>query len=150
MKNSKGQVIAETAILMLLIPFLVSGMIYFSKLLLIHQKLAMAARYGAFLASSQRVNRSVAANEVIHFLTEDEPKLNRNHIPEPEFSRFKPQKRNSAAGFYKLIEVKVTYNIKVPSLLRRFLTSGNGYYTLTEKCVVQEATGALSYKKGLY
>lgn len=74
-RKSRGQALAELALALTFVPVLVSGTVSLARMYLVQMRLHMAARHGAFLFSTRRVEWDVVEEEVRSVLKEGMPQL---------------------------------------------------------------------------
>lgn len=77
---SKGQAFAEFIIALIVLPLFITGTITIARMFIVQQRLHQAARHGAFLMATGRVNLTNARAEVMNYFTQGYPKFNTSNI----------------------------------------------------------------------
>ncbi|MDD5686352.1 MAG: pilus assembly protein [Elusimicrobia bacterium] len=103
-----GQAFIEFIIALIVLPLFISGTITIAKIFIVKQRLHQAARHGAFLMATDRVEKNIMENEVRQYFVEGWPKF--------DTSKIKVKWESVRVGLVKGDKVTVEYNLKIFNL----------------------------------
>lgn len=126
--NARGQALIEWALLVPLFTLLMIGSVIFGQWFLIRQQLILAAREGAFLYSSGRLNKNDVKHQVQRTLVRGFPSI---RLAEKDIVIQRVPGLNAL-----LLELdQVTIRYRLPQHMRIFFT-----LPLEESCVIKHAS----------